>query len=87
MNDEQIDDLKQFIATTVQQESVELRNEMKEMSVELRTEMREMRDELNQKIDDLSESVAVAIDTSNEETEKRLSDHEDRITKLKTKPA
>lgn len=93
MNDDQIDDLKQFILTAVAQQTTEIRGDIQELKgdvQELKSGVQELKSDvkrLDQKIDDLPASVASAIDTSNEETENRLKDHELRITNLETKTA
>ncbi|HSW37492.1 MAG TPA: hypothetical protein VLG37_03955 [Candidatus Saccharimonadales bacterium] len=71
MNDDTIEDLKQFIAATVAQQISEVRLDIKKLD-----------HKLTAKIDDLSESVAKAIEDSNESTDAQLNDHEKRITKL-----
>ena len=71
MNEEIIADFKQFIASTISQQTSDLRGDIQEM----RGDIQEMRGDikrLDQKIDDLSISVAEAIETTNEETYKQL---------------
>lgn len=72
MDDDTIQDLKQFIAATVSQQTSE---------VVIRL------DKVEQKIDDLSQSVSEAIENTNEATDSQLKDHEQRIGKLKHKIA
>ena len=76
MNDDMLNDLKQFIVATVTQQTTDIRDEM-----------RQGFRQVEQKIDDLSASVAQALDTSNEDTAKQLDDHEARITQLEAKTA
>jgi gas vesicle protein len=78
MNEDVITDLKQFIATTISQQTVELSTRID--SVENRLDRVEQR--LKKKIDDLTDFVTNAIDVSNEEHGKQLKNHERRITKL-----
>lgn len=80
MNEEIIDDLKQFITATMGQLLAQQANE-------LRNEFNKRFDKLDNKIDKLSASVAEALDNSNEETEKQLKNHETRLTKLEAKAA
>jgi hypothetical protein len=78
MDETVITDLKQFIATTVSQQSTVLRNE-------LRDEMQELHDISMAKIDTLSEAIAEVIESNNEILDVQFSDHEQRITKLEQK--
>jgi uncharacterized coiled-coil protein SlyX len=76
MNDDTIQDLKQFIAATVSQQTSDIRTEIKQLD-----------EKLSNKIDDLSNSVGEALDKSNEAAELQLNDHEQRIIKLEQKIA
>lgn len=74
MNDDQIDDLKQFISATVSQATSSMAT----------------KDDVNRleaKIDDLASSVAEALDNHSEATDHQLKDHDQRITKLEAKTA
>jgi len=74
MNDDTVQDLKQFISTTVSQEMANLAT----------------KDDINRlesKIDDLSGSVAEALENTNETTDTQLKDHDKRITRLERKAA
>ena len=84
MNEEIIADFKQFIASTISQQTSDLRGDIQEM----RGDIQEIRGDikrLDQKIDDLSISVAEAIEATNEETYKQLQNHDGRIKQLETK--
>lgn len=73
MDKDSIEDFKQFISTTTSQQ------------LALQTEEIDKKfSSLENKIDDLSASIGEAIDTSNSEHEKRLDNHEQRLTKLET---
>ena len=74
MNDDIIQDLKQFIATTVSQEVTEVRSDIKALDNKLTT-----------KIDDLSNSVADAIENTNVTADSQLKEHEQRIARLEHK--
>lgn len=78
MNDELIQDLKQFIAATVSQQLAQQTTELREEFNGLRQDFKK----LAKKVDDLTDFVTGAIDTSNDATGKQLKDHERRITKL-----
>lgn len=71
MDEDTLQDLKQFITATVTQQISQQTNELSEkiLSVE-------------NKIDALTAFVTEAIDTSNETNGKQLQEHEKRITKL-----
>ncbi len=91
MNEEIIADFKQFIASTISQQTSDLRGDIQEMRgdiQEMRGDIQEIRGDikrLDQKIDDLSISVAEAIEATNEETYKQLQNHDGRIKQLETK--
>ena len=76
VNEDIIADLKQFIAGVVAQEVGELRSDMASMEARLNT-----------RIDELSASVAEALEAINEETDRRLKNHERRIARLERKAA
>ena len=91
MNEEIIADFKQFIASTISQQTSDLRGDMQEMRgdmQEMRGDIQELRSDvkrLDQKIDDLSMSVAEAIEATNEETYKQLQNHDIRVKQLEAK--
>lgn len=74
MNDDTINDLKQFIATTISQQTSDLATKEDIQRIE-------------DKIDNLSSSVAEAIEATNEVSEAVVNDHEQRIVKLEQKTA
>lgn len=76
MNDEVIADLKQFIAVTVTQQTVDIREDINKLD-----------QKLSKKIDDLSNDVADALEANNQTTDKQFKDHEKRIVKLEHKAA
>ena len=73
MNDDTIQDLKQFIATTITQQTAGLAT---------KEDMASLNNHLSAKIDELSNSVADALESNNEANEAQLNDHEQRIKKL-----
>jgi hypothetical protein len=79
MGENMITDLKQFIATTVSQQTSKLREGISKIDKKI--------DIVDKKIDDLSVSVAEALDVSNDTTEVQLKDHDHRITRLEQKVA
>lgn len=80
MDEDIINDLKQFITTTVSQQT-------SSMGEEIRAEITKLDIKLSSKIDELSDSVADALHSSNEITDDQLKDHEQRIAKLEHKVA
>lgn len=74
MNDDVIHDLKQFISTTVSQQTSDIDERFEKLETKL-----------GGKIDDLSNSVAEAMASTNDETDNQLKDHEQRIFKLEQK--
>jgi len=76
MDDTTLNDLKQFIVSTVTQHTSEIREDIKSLD-----------NKLSKKIDDISESVAEAIGNVDEVTDAQLKDHETRITRLEHKAA
>jgi hypothetical protein len=74
MNDNVIQDLKQFIAITVHQATSDMATKDDLKAIET-------------KIDDLSNAVAESLDSSNEENQVHIVDYERRITKLESKLA
>lgn len=83
MNEDVIADLKQFIATTVEQQGVSLRRDIvDEITTQFRAELRAEIKTVHQKIDDLSAHIAETFEVSNDEYSQRLDGHERRIRKL-----
>lgn len=81
MNDDVVQDLKQFIASTISQQTAEFAT--KDDINRLAT-----KDDINRletKVDDLSGAVAEALDTSNEAVGEQIADHDSRITRLEHK--
>ncbi len=85
MTDDQIDDLKQFIATTVRNEvSYQITDQTKELKSEfgeLKSEFGELKNavtRIEQKVDELE----IVVNTIADATGTQFNDHEQRITKL-----
>ena len=76
MNDDTIQDLKQFISAELHQQTSDIRGDiskMREDISDIRGDISKMRREIksmDQKITDLSDSVAEAIDRSNSESQR-----------------
>ena len=81
MNDAVIDDLKQFIATTVSQQSSDIRDDLAKLDGKLSHAVAT----LDGKVDDLTAFMAEAIDNFDQAASKRHNNHEHRITKLESK--
>ena len=82
MNDEIIEDLKQFISGTVSQQASSLKDDLHDEITHLDKKLDSLDVSLSAKIDDLAESVADALESTNQETASQLIDHEVRIKKL-----
>ena len=80
MNEEVINDLKQFISTTISQQFAVSADDIK---TDILKEVRN----LDAKIDTISSAIAEALDTNNEVVEAQLKYHESRITKLESTTA
>ena len=88
MNEEVIEDLKQFITVTVSRQVSGPRVDLREDIVgDLRTDIKNLDEKLSKKIDDLSDSVAKAIGISNDTVDTQPKDHGKRISKLEQKVA
>lgn len=81
MNDDTIADLKQFIATTISQQTSDIYDGMDDMRNDI-SEIRIDLKKLDQKVDDLSLAIGDTLDASNQETDTRLKDHDRRIAAL-----
>ena len=80
MNEEVINDLKQFISATVSQQFAVSADDIK---TDILKEVRN----LDAKIDTISSAIAEALDTNNEVVEAQLKYHESRFTKLESTTA
>lgn len=78
MNEEVVEDLKQFISSTVSQQTAEIHSDIERLDKKIDG----LDLKLSKKIDDLSDSVAEAIQISNDSTDEQLENHEQRIIKL-----
>lgn len=75
MNDDQFDDLKQFIDSRISQSEVQFDRNLKEVKTEIKT--------MKSKLDDLD----LKIDTISEALHENLNEHVARITKLEQQTA
>jgi tetrahydromethanopterin S-methyltransferase subunit G len=93
MNDDTIQDLKQFIAATVHQEVSTVNERLDRVDerldkVDVRLDKVDQRlDKVEVKIDDIAGAVAEAIENTNEVTDVQLKDHGKRIARLEQKVA
>ena len=74
MNDEIINDFKQFVTATVSQQTSDIHDDIEKLDTKL-----------SNKIDDLSTSVAEALNSTTDATDTQLKDHERRIGLLEQK--
>lgn len=82
MDDEIINDLKQFITASLSQHFSDVARKSDLDDVARKSDIEQSEKRLEKKIDDLSTHVAEALDTSNDAVQSQLSDHEQRIGKL-----
>jgi len=83
MNDEIINDFKQFVTATVSQQTSDIHDDIEKLD----TKLGDLDIKLSKKIDDLSASVAEALDSTSDATDTQLKDHERRIGLLEQKAA
>ena len=86
MNDEVVEDLKQFIAATVSQHVSEVVGRLDKVDGRL-DKVDGRLDRVERKIDDLSGYVAEALESSNEATDMQFKDHDKYMTRLEQKAA
>jgi len=79
MDEDTINDLKQFITTVISQQTFDITGRI--------TVVENKVDTVDSKIDSLSKSVADALDTSNDVSDEQLKNHELRIAGLEHKLA
>ena len=72
MNDDQLDDLKQFITATVSQATADMATKDDISSIE-------------NKLDNIQSAIGDAISTSNEIFDEKIDDHDRRISTLELK--
>ncbi len=84
MNEDTINDLKQFISATVSQQTSDLRQDIQYLDKKIDSSIKQLDVKLSTKIDDLSDSVAEALTASNDAIDRTIKDHEHRISRLET---
>ncbi len=87
MNDDIVNDLKQFITATVSQQLANQTEEILEDVKKLEIKIDNGNSKLNHKVDDISISIGEALDTANDVVDKQIKDHENRISILEQKLA
>lgn len=90
MNDDTIQDLKQFIVATISHQTSDLATKddiraTKDDMKAIKDDIKNLDDKLSKKIDDLSSSVAESLEVTHEVIEVELKSHDQRITKLEQK--
>lgn len=76
MNDDQLDDLKQFIDSRISQSETRFDEKIGELKVDI-----------NQRFDEVQTAIAETITVSNDSADDQLKVHEQRITKLEQQAA
>lgn len=84
MDNDTIQDLKQFIAAMFSQERTSLRADIR---ADTREDLHVLDTNLSSKIDDMSAAIAAVFELNNEDVDGRLQNHEKRITRLEPMPA
>lgn len=79
MDEDTINDLKQFITSVITQQTSDITDRI--------TVVENKVDTVDSKIDNISKSVAEALDTSNDVSDEQLKNHEIRIAGLEHKLA
>ena len=97
MDEDTIADLKQFIATTVSQQTSDLHGDIKGVKEDIKKlddklsdridKLSDKIDDVNIKLDTIANTVGERFEDSTAKTTTKLDDHEVRITKLEHKPA
>ncbi|MEO6760890.1 MAG: hypothetical protein ABI220_00740 [Candidatus Saccharimonadales bacterium] len=87
MNNDQIDDLKQFIAATIRQQTTNTATKDDIATIIDKMATKDDIARLEHKVNDIQTSIGDALATSNDAVDERLVDHENRLTALETKPA
>jgi hypothetical protein len=82
MNDDMIDDFKQFITTAVSHQTSHFEDQFNKIEVGF-----EKIDQRFDKIHDLSDSISEALDNTNDADDSQLKDHERRLVNLEQKTA
>ena len=83
MNDQQLDDLKQFIDSRISQSEGRLRSEIRESEDRVKSELRGEIQELRTEVRDGFTAVGEAVTRIHDQ----LDDHEDRVTRLESATA
>jgi chromosome segregation ATPase len=100
MNEDVIVDLKQFIATTISQQTSDIREDIGDIREDIgdirgdigdiRNDIKKLDEKLSKRIDDLDQKLDTVMETvgeRNEETHAQFKNHEKRIRKLEAKTA
>lgn len=91
MDEAQLNDLKQFIATTVSQATAitktDLKEELERGLGSLHNELGSLHNEMNHRFDEVQAAIAETISTTNDATDEHLDNHEARLVKLEHQPA
>ncbi len=87
MNDDQIADLKQYLATTISQATADVATKndiaiLKSDIVELRTHVEELRTHVDSRLDEIQSSIAESLSVTNDSVDEQIKAHDLRITRL-----
>lgn len=95
MNEDQLNDLKQFIAATVSQATAGMatRDDVSQATAGMATKddvnsgLTALRTEMNQRFDEVQSSISDIIAATNDVIDEQLTDHEQRLIKLEHQTA
>ncbi len=87
MNDDQIADLKQFIATTISQQTAHLATKDELANLATKEDLKSLATKedlarVERKIDDIQAAIGEAISDSNESADAQITDLKQRVTTL-----
>jgi hypothetical protein len=89
MNEDQLNDLKQFIAATISQATAGMatKDDLMATKSDLDNGLTILHTDINQRFDDIQSSISEIIAANNDTVDEQLTDHEQRLTKLEHQTA
>jgi hypothetical protein len=99
MNDDQIDDLKQYIAATISQVTADMATKsdiatlkgdiatLKSDVAVLKSDVADLQTHVDSRLDEIQASIAESLSVTNDSVDEQISAHDVRITKLEQSSA
>jgi len=94
MNDDQIDDLKQYLAVTISQATADMatKSDLAVMATKsdlavLKSDLVALQTHVDSRFDEILDSIAESLSVANDSVDEQLSAHDLRITKLEQRAA